>query len=90
LWQIVRKPELSRLSRIEMPRTYPSKQNRLEKLSVDHRPIIEQLKRGLASLRSPFELRIARAQAVLAAIVEMARLVSEDNIEHPNRAMATN
>ena len=42
LWQIVRKPdaELSRLSRIEMPRMYRIRQNRMaSKLSVDHRPI---------------------------------------------------
>ena len=70
--------------------SYPSKQNRFESYQWITNRFIEQLNRGLASLRSPFELRIARAQALLSATVEIVRLVSEDNIEHPNRAMATN
>ena len=64
--------------------SYPSKQDRFESYQWITNRFIEQLNRGLASLRSPFELRIARAQAVLSATVEIVRLVSEDNIAHPN------
>ena len=54
--------------------SYPSEQNRFESYQWITNRFIEQLNRGLVSLRSPFELRIARAQAVLSATVEIVRL----------------
>ena len=53
--------------------SYPSKQNRFESYQWITNRFIEQLNRGLASLRSPFELRIARAQALLSATAEIVR-----------------
>jgi hypothetical protein len=87
LWQIVRKPnaELSRQPYRDAENiSYPSKQNRFESYPWITNRFIEQLNRGLASFRSPFELWIARAQALLSATVEIIRLVLEDDIAHPN------